>query len=740
MSIPVPPPAPGAAPGLPGMPQPFVPLNQHAPNTGRAVPTASQSGPAGRGDLPFRVSDVQPANPEPTFESYTFRKAESSDPQQKKSWARYTINETPIPAEDLKRQVQKQKQKNISVWDQYKKLDPRRQTMIDNFIEEKKGQEKDRRFERKLASVTTEERKVGRLGYETASIHIILKRQLRPIVTNQRVGSAAIHHDAPRELNGSLPPRHFQGQALPAHSAFEPLNMRPNPVSQPGNRGDIREQFGPVQPRPGPSAGMTHQVQPNPQQHRPQQPNMVMRGSEPQIVVMDDGLPPPPPLPPHPQAGQGGPPRQAASHGGLRHQPSQPQFQPVPQQQRPLSRNGNQFPVLEQQTIPQPSGQPPFQQAPQQQRPQSRNGNQFPVPQEQRMPQPRGQPPFQPAPQQQRPQSRNGDQFPVPQEQRLPQQRVGQPPLISHQQPRPHSRNGQAPATLPQQSRPQSRNEHHTRSSKQDTPRGSVPQGPQRGYSVRRPSTKQRQVEEWLEDEEDDVVDSDEFTEDETVFTEATSLDEEFDVRPIKVSSRRGSLNRRHSRSSDHEHGGRRGPVYREHSRRRPTASSDRNGSISPHYPRGDFEIYPEINRTRHPPNVRRQSFAARQDRPAYVPHTMSYEGDRYDPRELPRLIRGPPYGALHQSPQRRLPEAPYTADFINERQQRVMREAQIQQHLDHMEALHLGGMEAAEQWDRSPILEEDPRRFLNRAELGSRRLSGGYFPSMAQNRFDHGH
>ncbi|KAI9788076.1 MAG: hypothetical protein M1835_002483 [Candelina submexicana] len=662
---------------------------------GRAVPIADQSRAAGHGDLPSRPSDAQAADVGPTYESYTFRKAESIDPQQKRSWARYTINETPIPMDELKQQVQKQKQKKISVWDQYKKLEARRQTMIDSFIEEKKVQEKDKRFERKLVSVTTEERKVGRSGFETASIHIILKRQLRPIVTTQRVGGATLHHDTPKELNGSLPPRQHHEQDLPAQPAFDNMNMRPNVARPAGNQSDFREQFGPMPPRPGPPAGISHQG-PNPQPNRFQQPNTTSRDNEPQIIVVDDRLPPPPPLPPQPQAGQSGPPRQAP-HPGLRHQPSQPLFQPAPQPQRPQSRNANQFAIPQQ---------------------------------------------HQTMPSQQRPQPMNANQFTVSQQQSMPQQRAAQPVVVPHQQPRPQSRNGQPSATLPHHVQPQSRNEQHTRGPQQaqGMPRGSVSQGPQRGYSVRKPSAKQRRVEQWLESDDEGLVDSDELTEDGTVITEATSLDDEFDVRPIKESARRGSLNRRHSRSSYPDHGGRHGPVYREHSRKRPVASSDRNGSISPHYRRGGFEIQPEVNRARHPPTARRQSFAVREERPAFVPHRISYESDRYDARDLPRLTRGPPYGRPYQAPQRRLPEAPYSADFLDERQQRYLQEAQLQQDMDRLEALHLHEMEAAEQWDRSPILDQDPRRFPNRVDLGSRRLPGGYFPTTGRDRFDFRH
>ena len=272
-------------------------------------------------------------------------------------------------------------------------------------------------------------------------------------------------------------------------------------------------------------------------------------------------------------------------------------------------------------------------------------------------------------------------------------------------------------------------------------PRGPVPEGPQRKYSVHKPSAKQERVAQWL-DSDEDVADSDELTEDGTVITEATdatSLYDELDFQPIQEPSRRGSLHRHHSRSSHPDPAGRRGPQYREH-RRRPTASSDPNGSISPRYPRREFEVYPEVSRARHPPNARRQSFAATEVRPAFVHHPMSYESNRYDARDLPRLTRGPSHKGFHQPPQRRLPEAPYSADFIDERQQRQMRDAQYQQELDHMEALRLDDMEAAEQWDRSRILDQDPRRFPNRGGLGSRRLSGGYFPSMGRNRFDFEH
>ncbi|SLM36712.1 hypothetical protein LPUS_06369 [Lasallia pustulata] len=111
-----------------------------------------------------------------TYSGYMFEKAEP-DFGQPKSWARVVKNVMPISNDDLLDRVRKQRSKGVSVLKQYESLTTLKRNQIDRLLEEKNKAEKDHRYEWTLASVITEERKVGRLGLETVSMKVILRRQ-----------------------------------------------------------------------------------------------------------------------------------------------------------------------------------------------------------------------------------------------------------------------------------------------------------------------------------------------------------------------------------------------------------------------------------------------------------------------------------------------------------------------------------------------------------------------------------
>ena len=129
-----------------------------------------------------------------TYHGYMFQKAEAEFGQSK-SWARVVKNEMPIGNDDLLARIRKNTRKGVAVLDQYESLTPTKRTQIDLLLEEKKKAEKDPRYDWNLASLTTEEKNVGRTGKETVSMQVILKRHQRkgiPSAKNDQKGPPGV--------------------------------------------------------------------------------------------------------------------------------------------------------------------------------------------------------------------------------------------------------------------------------------------------------------------------------------------------------------------------------------------------------------------------------------------------------------------------------------------------------------------------------------------------------------------
>ena len=112
-----------------------------------------------------------------TYCGYIFQKAEPEYGQPKKTWARVMKNEIPISGDDLLARVRKHQRKGVSVLKQYESLTPLKRTQVDRVLEEKRRADKDPRYEWNIASLSTEERNIGRSGKETVSMQVILRRQ-----------------------------------------------------------------------------------------------------------------------------------------------------------------------------------------------------------------------------------------------------------------------------------------------------------------------------------------------------------------------------------------------------------------------------------------------------------------------------------------------------------------------------------------------------------------------------------
>lgn len=154
ISPPPPPPFPpfghgGPAPGLVQLPNDFTRMNINPNPANSAKPVVSV--PKFDGGFPINGRDRPPV----TYEGFTFRKAEPEMFGQTKTWAKAYKVPMPVSHEALLEQVKK-KQRKKSVLDQYSELDTLKQAQIDRLIEDKKREEKDPRFEWKLAALKTE--------------------------------------------------------------------------------------------------------------------------------------------------------------------------------------------------------------------------------------------------------------------------------------------------------------------------------------------------------------------------------------------------------------------------------------------------------------------------------------------------------------------------------------------------------------------------------------------------------
>lgn len=208
-----------------------------------------------------------------SYHGYIFQKAEP-DFGQNKTWARVVKNEIPISDEDLLARVRKHQRKGVSVLKQYEGLTPIRRTQVDRLLDEKRKGDKDQRYEWNLASLSIEERNVGRLGKETVSMQVILRRQ-------QKKGIVSGNNDQ-KGLSGTIVDIH-----APKKETKEPKNQPGIPSFQ-GERHNIPQHHGPFgQAGNGGIQNMDGFLsQGRPQGARPPQPPMA-------FDVFDDRFGPP---------------------------------------------------------------------------------------------------------------------------------------------------------------------------------------------------------------------------------------------------------------------------------------------------------------------------------------------------------------------------------------------------------------------------------------------------------------
>ena len=119
----------------------------------------------------------------PSFQSWTFTRLNVEMAGGKKTWSRALRSIAPIWQADLARQLQEQREKGIAVLTQYNGLSLFQSAQIDRLCEDLNKAEKDQRLEWNIASAKKKERHIGSDLKETVSMQVIMKRILKPAIT-----------------------------------------------------------------------------------------------------------------------------------------------------------------------------------------------------------------------------------------------------------------------------------------------------------------------------------------------------------------------------------------------------------------------------------------------------------------------------------------------------------------------------------------------------------------------------
>ena len=134
------------------------------------------------------------------LEGWTFTKQPALRPDQKETWA--LVLKTPMTATQtqLRDQVTKQKKKGNSAADQLASSEMAgfKRKQVERLISDRTRTDPDARFEYKLAALRLRQ-EIKRQGKQTVSMHVILKRQLRP-----GLAQPSSSYDRIQELDGEI--------------------------------------------------------------------------------------------------------------------------------------------------------------------------------------------------------------------------------------------------------------------------------------------------------------------------------------------------------------------------------------------------------------------------------------------------------------------------------------------------------------------------------------------------------
>ena len=219
------------------------------------------------------------------LEGWTFTKQPAVRPDQKETWA--IVLKTPMTATQaqLRDQVTKQKKKGNSAADQLASSEMAgfKRKQVERLMSDRTRTDPDTRFQYKLAALRLRQ-EVTRQGKQTVSMHVILKRQLRP-----GFAQPSSSYDRIQELDGEvvdLTGAEETNYSHDSHSASLPSHhIHPPPVH--GQQPLYMEHPGPAfihDPRFPPQAVPHHGGPPVQQMHEQYVPQPDMYGFPPEAV------------------------------------------------------------------------------------------------------------------------------------------------------------------------------------------------------------------------------------------------------------------------------------------------------------------------------------------------------------------------------------------------------------------------------------------------------------------------
>lgn len=131
----------------------------------------------------------------PSYEGWTFYRADPEMSGQKPTWSRATKTKMYLSQDELVKMVQKRKKKT-TVTEQYQNLGKFKRAHVDRLIKDHKRQDNDPRFDWTCVYIKVDGKLVKKRGslrsdYEAISMDVVIMRKLRPNIPIKAVAGAS---------------------------------------------------------------------------------------------------------------------------------------------------------------------------------------------------------------------------------------------------------------------------------------------------------------------------------------------------------------------------------------------------------------------------------------------------------------------------------------------------------------------------------------------------------------------
>lgn len=214
----------------------------------------------------------------PSYEGWTFYRADPEMSGQKPTWSRATKTKMYLSQDELVKMVQKRKKKT-TVTEQYQNLGKFKRAHVDRLIEDHKRQDNDPRFDWTCVYIKVDGKLVKKRGslrsdYEAISMDVVIMRKLRPNIPIKAVAGASsgsknafgelVDLNTPSKAkdkdqnksdnhNGSPDTRTMKGMPIDSQRFGQGFGQR---VPPPGMANTAQQQMpSPIPPHPAPSQG-----------------------------------------------------------------------------------------------------------------------------------------------------------------------------------------------------------------------------------------------------------------------------------------------------------------------------------------------------------------------------------------------------------------------------------------------------------------------------------------------------